>query len=424
MNSQHDSDSLTGRTERLCETVIDALHELRSATSEPVTPSLLSQSLIKRGSYLDTLNATARSAGLQGDTADIELHVRRLQQFQLEILRVFREAFSEAAGPRPEELSILVKKAVHIAGVLQLNGQILDFITEVSDKVSFQQKDLVDLISEVTRNLVEVENFVTAFYANASEAYRGSEAFADTLENHMQEITASLQTTHSTDELKSLIASKLQGIKEKSKKKLQADARQLGKFAAEIKELKSQLKSMRTQISKVQRKAEQMEQASLLDTVTGIANRRGYQKYIREKWAEYKLTNEAFSILMVDIDNFKGINDVFGHWAGDKCLAQLAKRLKVNLLGTDFLARCGGDEFIIVLPKTEPRGAETVAQKLCEHVRQTRFLFRGERIPLTISIGVSTVKETDRNINSMFERADRGLYRTKENGRNCVSVIW
>ena len=118
---------------------------------------------------------------------------------------MFKEAFSEATGSRPEELSILVRNAAHIAGVLQLNGHILDFITEVSDKVSFRQKDLMDLISEVTRNLVEVENFVTASYFNASEVYRGSKAFADTLENNMQEITASLQTTQSTDELKSLI---------------------------------------------------------------------------------------------------------------------------------------------------------------------------------------------------------------------------
>ena len=423
MNSQHDSDSLTGRTEKLCETIIDALHELRSATSEPVTPSTLGRSLIRHGSYLDRLNATARSAGFQGDSVDIEPYVRRLQKFQLEILRVFRDSFSEATGPRPEELSILVGKEMHIAEVLQLNGEILDFIKEVSRKVSFQQKDLVDLISEVTRNLVEIENFVSVAYSNASEVYRGSEAFAETLENNMQEITASLQTTHSTDELKSLIASKLDGIKEKSRKKLQADAKQLMKLAGQIKELKLQLKSMRTQISKVQRKAEQMEQVSLIDTVTGIANRRGYQKYIRQKWAEYKLTKVTFSILIIDIDNFKNINDVFGHWAGDKCLAQLAKRLKVNLRGTDFLARCGGDEFIIVLPETEAQGAETVAQKMCEHVRQTRFLFRGERIPLTISIGVSTVKKTDQSINTTFERADRGLYKTKENGRNCVSVV-
>jgi len=93
------------------------------------------------------------------------------------------------------------------------------------------------------------------------------------------------------------------------------------------------------------------------------------------------------------------------------------------LLGTDFLARCGGDEFIMVLPETEAEGAETVAEKMCEHVRQTRFLFRGERIPLTISIGVSTVKNTDQSINATFERADRGLYKTKENGRDRVSVI-
>jgi diguanylate cyclase (GGDEF)-like protein len=423
MNSEHDSDSLTGRTERLCETIIDALHELRSNKREPVTPSMLSRSLINHGSYLDTLHATARSAGFLGDPVDIDHHARRLQQFQLEILRVFRDAFSEATGPRPEELSILVRKEMHIAEVLQLNDQILDFITEVSGKVSFRQKDLVDLISEVTRNLVEIENFVTASYSNAREVYRGSEDFAEILENNMQEISASLQTTLSTDELKSLIASKLDGIKEKSRKKLQADAKQLMKLSGQIKELKSQLKSMRTQISRAHRRAEQMEQVSLLDAVTGIANRRGYQKYIHEKWAEYKLTQVAFSMLIVDIDNFKSINDVFGHWAGDKCLALLAKRLKVNLRGTDFLARCGGDEFIMVLPETEAEGAETVAEKMCEHVRQTRFLFRGERIPLTISIGVSTVKNTDQSINATFERADRGLYKTKENGRDRVSVI-
>ncbi len=423
MNSEHDSDSLTGRTERLCETIIDALHELRSNKREPVTPSMLSRSLINHGSYLDTLHATARSAGFQGDPVDIDHYARRLQKFQLEILRVFRDAFSEATGPRPEELSILVRKEMHIAEVLQLNGQILDFITEVSGKVSFRQKDLVALISEVTRNLVEIENFVTAAYSNASEVHRGNEAFAETLENNMQEITASLQTTLNVDELKSLITSKLDGIKEKSRKKLQADAKQLMKLAEQIKELKLQLRSMRTQISKAHRRAEQMEQVSLIDTVTGIANRRGYQKYIRQKWAEYKLTEVAFSMLIVDIDNFKSINDVFGHWAGDKCLALLAKRLKVNLRGTDFLARCGGDEFIMVLPETEAEGAETVAQKMCEHVRQTRFLFRGERIPLTISIGVSTVKKMDQSISATFERADRGLYKTKENGRDRVSVI-
>ena len=87
------------------------------------------------------------------------------------------------------------------------------------------------------------------------------------------------------------------------------------------------------------------------------------------------------------------------------------------------LARYGGEEFIAVLPKTDLAGAVGVAEKLRGYVEQTRFLFRGDRIPLTVSIGVSTAEESDKSVKSVLDRVDKGLYTAKKKGRNCVSAI-
>ena len=162
---------------------------------------------------------------------------------------------------------------------------------------------------------------------------------------------------------------------------------------------------------------------SLLDPLTGIANRRGLQKILRKEWDESKHSGDVFSVLVIDIDNFKLINDRFGHWAGDKCLLELVKRVKLSLRGTDFLSRLGGDEFVTVLPNTDQAGAATVAETLRRSIVQTRFLYGGERVPLTISIGLSTVQTSDQNFKAVLERADNALHNTKQKGRNCVSML-
>ncbi|MHC1728009.1 MAG: GGDEF domain-containing protein [Syntrophobacteraceae bacterium] len=422
MNFKHSSTLLAGKTEILCETIIVALRELRSSTNDPVTPSLLSQSLINNGSYLETLTEAARWTGsLQDDSVDIESLIKKLQQFQVDLLSILESAFTQDAGDRAEELCTLAEKSSRIDQSFDLNDQILDFVTDVSGKVTHRQKELFILLAEVTKNLVEVEHLITVSSSNGRKALSNSKAFSGTLERNADEIERVVGAGRSLDEIKSFITSKLQAIKAASKKKLEIEEKFSLQTARERDSLESQIKTLRTQVSKVQRQAETMEKESQIDALTGVANRRGYLKFIREEWKVYVHSKEAFSILMIDVDHFKSINDQFGHWAGDKCLAELARRIQMNLRGTDFLARFGGEEFIAVLPKTERSGALTVAEKLRSHIEQTRFLYRKDRIPLTISIGVSTAQETDQSVRSVLDRVDKGLYEAKRNGRNHVS---
>ena len=422
MNSHQNSDTFAGKTEILCETIIEALRELRSTTTGPVTPTLLSRSLIRNSSYIDTLDEAARQTDRGNDLANIKSYARRLQQFQVNLLGIFESAFAQDSGTRVDEFCLLAEKKNHIEELFELNAQILDFVSEVSGKAARRQNELLNLLGEVTKNLFEVERFVSVSFSNAKKAYRGSKVFSDVLEQNVTHISRILDTSRSLEELKSLITSKLEAIREASKMKMEVE-KQVLRSASEIVTLKSQIKMMRKQISKAHRRADNMEKASLLDPLTEVANRRSYQKHIRHEWDAYTHSKEAFSILMIDIDNFKSINDSFGHWAGDKCLSELARRIKLNLRGTDFIARYGGEEFIAVLPKTEKAGAVAVAEKLRSHIEQTRFLYRKDRIPLTISVGVSTVRETDQSIRSILDRVDKGLYQAKDNGRNQVSIV-
>lgn len=422
MSFQCDPDSFAGRTEVLCETIIEALRELRAATSGPVTPSLLSQSLIRNNSYLDTLSAAAQRTSVPEHSEGHRLCVKQLQNFQVDLLRTIGSAFSQDASPRADELCMQVGKKSHIDEAFKLNTELLDFIAYVSRKASRRQKELFDLLAEVTRNLFEVDSSISRSLSNAQKAYSGSRAISEAIEQNVEDISRVVDSSRNLDELKSLISSKLEAIKHASMEKLKIEEKILHS-ADEIVALKSQIRAMRRQVSEARRRASTMEKASLLDPLTGVANRRSYQRYIREEWDVYAKMGEAFSILLIDVDNFKSVNDRFGHWAGDKCLAELAKRMKIILRGTDFVARYGGDEFIAVLPETEKGGAVAVAEKLRAHIEQTRFMYRKDRIPVTISIGVSAVCENDQSVRSVLDRVDHGLYKAKGSGRNRVFVV-
>ena len=127
------------------------------------------------------------------------------------------------------------------------------------------------------------------------------------------------------------------------------------------------------------------------------------------------------SVAILDIDHFKNINDTYGHLTGDKILRELADYCKTNIRRTDFIARWGGEEFIILLPETNINGSETVAKKLNETIKK----IKEKDLPsITISLGVTTYRDTDDgNINKTLKRVDEALYIAKDTGRDKVVVL-
>lgn len=169
-----------------------------------------------------------------------------------------------------------------------------------------------------------------------------------------------------------------------------------------------------------------LEQVSLLDGLTGIANRRHFDNFIAHQAADARRRREQFSLMLCDVDFFKPYNDTYGHLAGDECLRKIAGVLEgCCRRDTDLAARYGGEEFVLVLPGTPAAGAALVAERArrdlaalaIPHATSPPFGF------VTLSAGISVfAPETDREPQGLIARADQALYRAKETGRNRVVV--
>ena len=156
------------------------------------------------------------------------------------------------------------------------------------------------------------------------------------------------------------------------------------------------------------------------DELTGLFNTRGFAIVADRLFSQAARYKRAISVLMVDSDNLKQVNDTHGHEAGNRLLRQLAERIQAELRYTDVPARYGGDEFVVLLPETPSKGAADVAERIRESMAGKPLIYDGQAVRSTVSIGVASFPEDGHTIDAIVARADRALYKAKHGGRNAV----
>ncbi len=157
-----------------------------------------------------------------------------------------------------------------------------------------------------------------------------------------------------------------------------------------------------------------------LDGLTGVFNRRYFDKQLLAEISRSKRYNHTFSLILLDIDDFKRINDTYGHTVGDKVLKEFAGVLKNHLRSEDIAARYGGEEFTLLLPQTDLSGAKIFAERLLEKSRD--FLYNDE-INVTFSGGIANYPHHGFNVQHLLEISDKGLYESKLRGKNQITVL-
>jgi len=188
------------------------------------------------------------------------------------------------------------------------------------------------------------------------------------------------------------------------------------------KALEERLMLSKNEISNLQQSLEAIRAESLTDPLTGLGNRKYFDRMIATAVQDALATGEPLSLLMFDIDHFKSFNDSYGHLTGDQVLRLVGMSLKQTIKGQDITARYGGEEFAVVLPSTALRQALTVADHIRRAVmaKELKKKSTGEILGrVTISVGVSMLKPGD-DPDALIERADACLYAAKRNGRNRV----
>jgi diguanylate cyclase (GGDEF)-like protein len=175
---------------------------------------------------------------------------------------------------------------------------------------------------------------------------------------------------------------------------------------------------------------EKLSALALTDSLTGLWNRRAFDQALRREWKRTLREESQLSLLLLDLDHFKRLNDQYGHALGDDCLVAVASAITDSVRASDFVCRWGGDEIAIILPATDHAGALKVAEKVRSAVEALRFRAEDhaeEWASVTVSIGMAAaVREADEATaipQNLLRVADKALYRAKQDGRNRVAVV-
>jgi diguanylate cyclase (GGDEF)-like protein len=172
----------------------------------------------------------------------------------------------------------------------------------------------------------------------------------------------------------------------------------------------------------LERVRDELQIMATIDGLTGVLNRRRFLEIAAEELERARRYERPLSVIAIDLDHFKDVNDRLGHAAGDDVLVALARTLQEQTRRQDAVGRLGGEEFAIILPETPSETARTLAERMCAHLRSVPVTTSGEVLTVTASLGVAEVAPTDRVVEEVLQRADQALYRAKHRGRDRVEV--
>lgn len=349
-------------------------------------------------------------------------YVPKVQNAFLSILTHLEPVSEQLSREVFSDLRVRIAKCQDMDTLVSLGDDVVGFVKSYVGKIIQQNDQVAIFAKELGKNLTEMEEQLL-FSLNVTQAgHRANGEFSTTLQGQVEDIRGSFLANRSIHEVQVFVFSKLKAIRTAIEHKNAQDEIRYQQTQGSMEELKKSLQTMTTEINRVQERARTLEREILLDSLTGIHNRRAYEQRIHEEFARYRRYGMTYSLVLFDVDHFKRLNDQFGHRAGDKCLREIINRVKRCTRSTDFIARYGGEEFVILLTGTNKEGAFVVAEKVRRAIEKTRFSFQDKTLPVTISLGVSEIVAGDTDVDAVFMRADNAMYRAKGEGRNRVCV--
>ena len=317
-----------------------------------------------------------------------------ISEFTLELREIDSDDFKNELSEMAESLATLGQVAKLQRIFERGKKRLLAFARRQKEYLLAREKEFKDIIDILTKA------FVTLDGDNADynrEILRRSEK--------MEQITL----LDDIKKIKQALINEIGQLRETVHLKEGRDGTRLESLARQVDILNSELR-------KVQRESER-------DGLTGAHNRRAFDRRIAGLVQQNTVTKAAFSLLLLDLDDFKKINDTFGHQTGDRVLVAVVNKCRRFIRSEDILARYGGEEFAIILPGASLKNARKKARQICEAVAGTRYAVEDDpqqrSLGVTVSVGVSAFRKSD-SVKAVIERADEALYAAKRGGKNRV----
>ncbi len=318
---------------------------------------------------------------------------------------------------RIQELKETLTQRLDSALIQRLTSGVVSVVGDMRQAILQEKGELEDFLQQLTGRLLDLNAMLKGAETNRKASLESGRNLDAMVNAQVSDIEAAVKTSTELGQLKTNIQGSLDGIRRHfSEQRNQEDSRHVA-MEKQLAGMTERLQEMESETAILKERIIMERQQAMTDPLTGAPNRLAYDKNMTREFARWQRYKHDLSMMVLDIDFFKKVNDTFGHQAGDRALKAIVVALNQHVRTSDFMARIGGEEFVLVLPETALKGAEVVAEKIRRGIEASEFVYKGQPVAITVSGGVAQFHEGD-SPDDVYVRADQALYRAKEAGRN------
>ena len=318
--------------------------------------------------------------------------------------------------PQAEAMCRRLEKGLNWYELLPILDDLAVLMLAITDS---GQHEFEAYLKQLNERLESFQNNLQAASEGHAEGRSAADDLHSQLREHVDGLQNSVQDAVDLNSLKHLLENRLEGLLGTMDQHQQQRIAREQEVSAHLQGLAERIASMEQQAQGYREHLEEQRQKALIDPLTDLPNRAAWGERLQYEVDQWQKNGNPLLIAMLDLDHFKRINDGYGHLAGDKVLKIIATQLRKHLRPIDFIARFGGEEFVLLMPDTPLNAGLHLIEKLRAAIQACPFHFKGEPVTITTSIGVSAFRPGDRS-DHVLKRADEALYRAKRRGRNCV----
>lgn len=387
-----------------------ALRQLSSQLSSILLVTPESQQTRHTIPSADVANASSGSSAAPDTSAQ--------PPFQELLIRLLEQLIVPADfQPQADQLKQRLETETQNADWKQLLKDVAQLINTIRSHIQNEKHEFENFLQQVTDRLKAMDQFLQSETSHLDQAQTRGADFEQTFTRNVDDIRQDVNQAMELSTLKTAVNSKLDTISSHIISYREYETKRVEHSRQQVLEMQTRMQSLEQKSQALKKTIIEKNRQAMYDTLTAIPSRLSFEQRAAEEISRWQRFSTPLSLVVWDIDFFKKVNDSYGHKAGDKVLKTVAQLLNQRIRETDFLARYGGEEFVMLLPGTQQEECLQLVNELRQQVAECGFHYHGEAVTITVSCGISSFREGD-SLDSVFDRADRALYKAKRNGRN------
>lgn len=372
------------------------------------------------GSFMTRLFSAKKTSAIAPSTsakASLNIDEAVAQELVEPLLRLMDKL--ELPESQRAELTQLRVQMYALTDLTELPNLLENLSALVLDASDAEQAQFEAFLLQINNRLASVEEFLGAQNSRGQQSLHETQQLNKEVRADIQSIQTESGTAADLEQLQARVRTRLDSIVQRVDRFSDNQLQRNKQDEDELKRVREQLRATESEADQLREALREQRSRAATDSLTQIANRHGYHDRLQQEFTRWKRYQGKLSLVVCDIDHFKRVNDKHGHAAGDSVLRHVSQLLRAGLRETDFIARFGGEEFVLLMPETSLIDATKATNKLRQRVQATGVTVNGFNVNVTCSFGVAEF-ETEDVPRDVFERADKALYRAKNKGRNQV----